>query len=125
MEFSLFEWFRRRKQPYDEVHILNDGMHYAMEFGSNWLKPIQSRLVKLYPKLSEVELNKFNETCQKAMKGGHLIVYNIAEQENRLISFEEFIPIASKSFPWLNQKSLKHLYSQGCYYTWKDFGPLK
>ncbi|OUS25883.1 hypothetical protein A9Q98_11325 [Thalassotalea sp. 42_200_T64] len=55
----MFEWFRKRKQPYDEIQILNDGLIYAMEFGENWLKQIQSRLIKLYPELSEDVLNKY------------------------------------------------------------------
>lgn len=119
---ELFEWFRRRKQPYNENQILNDGLDYAMEFGSNWLQPIQSRLVKLYPKLSDIELDDYNSKCQAAMKTGHEQVYALAEESGKDASFEAFVASYSKSFPWVSDKNLKHIFSQGMYYAWKDMG---
>jgi hypothetical protein len=121
-EFELFEWLRRRKQPYNENMILNDGLDYAMEFGSNWLQPIQSRLVKLYPELTENELDSFNSKCQTAMKTGHNQVYALAEEFGKDASIEVFSVNYSKSFPWVNKKNLKHVFSQGMYYAWKDIG---
>ena len=119
---ELFEWLRKRKQPYNESQILNDGLDYAMEFGSNWLQPIQSRLVKLYPKLSDIELDDYNSRCQTAMKAGHDQVYALAEQSGKDASFDAFVASYTKSFPWVNDKNLKHIFSQGMYYAWKDIG---
>jgi hypothetical protein len=118
----LLEWFRRREKPYDESQILNDGIDYAMEFGSNWLQPIQSRLLKLYPELSESELDNFNTKCKTAMTAGHYQVYVLAEELGKEVSFDLFLTNYSKSYPWVNEKNLKHLFSQGMYYAWKDIG---
>ena len=120
--FEWFEWFRRRKKPYNESQILNDGLEYAMEFGSNWLQPIQSRLVKLYPELSEGELDSFNSKCKTAMTSGHDQVYALAEEFGKEVSFDVFSANYSKSFPWVNEKNLKYVFSQGMYYAWKDIG---
>ncbi|TLU61282.1 hypothetical protein FE810_14825 [Thalassotalea litorea] len=121
----MFEWFRRRKQPYERRQILNDGIGFAMEFGRNWLKPIQSRLEKLYPHLTNEELDTFNQSCQEAMFFGHSLVYNFAEGENKLMDFEVFTNRILEKHPWFSESKLKRLYSQSCYYTYKDFGPLE
>lgn len=119
---ELFEWFIRRKQPYNENQILNDGLDYALEFGSNWLQPIQFRLVKLYPELSETQLDNYNSQCQIAMKTGHEQVYALAELSGKDISFDTFVTSFTKSFPWVNDKNLKHIFAQGMYYARKDIG---
>lgn len=118
----MFEWFRRRKKSYNENQILNDGLGYAMEFGSNWLQPIQSRLVKLYPELSETEIENYNSKCKTAMTTGHNQVYALAEQSGKDASFDIFAANYTKSYPWVNDKNLKHIFSQGMYYAWKDIG---
>lgn len=93
-----------------------------MEFGFNWLQPVQSRLAKLYPELSETELENYNLQCKTAMTRGHEQVYALAEQSGKDASFDIFAANYSTSYPWVNDKNLKHIFSQGMYYAWKDIG---
>lgn len=113
-ESKLFKWFRRRKKPYDECQILNDGLDYAMEFGSNWLQPIHARLVRLYPELSESELDNYNSTCKTAMTSGHDQVYALVEEFGKNTSFDMFSTNFTKSFPWVNKKNVKHIFLKAC-----------
>ena len=93
-----------------------------MEFGENWLQPIQSRLTKLYPELTEDELNYYNKTCREAMDIGHALVYDLVQKFGKEDSSKKFTSDFMATYPWINKKNLDHLYSQGRYYAWKDFG---
>jgi hypothetical protein len=118
----MFQWFRRPKKPYDENQILNDGLKFALEFGSNWLQPIQSRLAKRYPELTESELDNFNSQCQAAMAAGHEQVYTSFEQFGIEAFFELFAASYYQQYPWVNEKNLKRIFSQGMYYAYKNLG---
>ena len=118
----MFEIFKRLKQPYDEAQILNDGLRLAMAFGDDWLKPIQTRLVRLYPELDMRELDEYNNKCQFVMKAGHDLAYSLGKESGKKASFNNFRKNLGESFPWINDKNLKRLFSQGMYYAYKDFG---
>ena len=47
---------------------LNAGLELAMEFGQDWLKPIQSRLALEHPQLSAAEPDEADALCRRAMK---------------------------------------------------------
>lgn len=68
-----------------------------MEFGSNWLQPIQSQLVRLHPNLYDIELYDYNSRCQTEMKTGHVQDYALAEQSGKDASFEVFVASYAKS----------------------------
>jgi hypothetical protein len=51
--------------------ILNTGLSLAMEFGADWLKPIQDRLSVKYPTLTQMERVWYNTICREAMEKGH------------------------------------------------------
>jgi tRNA isopentenyl-2-thiomethyl-A-37 hydroxylase MiaE len=50
--------------------ILNQGMELAMEFGKNWLMPIQDRLGKKHKRLNREELDHYEKVCRKALEYG-------------------------------------------------------
>lgn len=107
--------------------ILNKGLELALEFGPNWMQPIQSRLSKKFPVLRTDELDKYNSICRTAMRDGHDFVYKTLEaaaDEKRKISDQE-VSDKLKSFlqeryPWINSRNFRSLLSQGFYYAWKD-----
>ena len=119
---SLLEWMFSKKEPYNKEDILNDGLHLAMAFGKDWLKPIQGRLAKKYPALSIDELNKYNNQCQEAMKFGHDTVYAMAEKQGKSTNKEDFQSRYSVEYPWAKPKNIKALFNQGMYYAHKDMG---
>ena len=102
--------------------VLNAGLHLAMEFGENWMKPIQSRLHERYPALSEAELNELNQICQDAMRFGHARVYDLAAKSGDKTKFAAFKPLMMAKYAWVNGHNLSRLFSQGMYYAWKDLG---
>src|SRR5688500_7562296 len=111
----------------NEEKILNKGLKFALEFGPDWLQPIQSRLSKKFPDLKTEDLNNYDRICRTAMKSGHEYVYKILESATKRNSKvkERDLAVELKSFlhqdyPWIDDKNMKSIYSQGCYYAWKD-----
>ena len=94
----------------------------AMEFGKNWLQPIQERLSKKYHHLNAEELEQYNAMCQAAMSFGHEIVYALAEEHGKEAKYDQYEPIYTQHYSWVNKKNLSRLFSQGMYYAWKDMG---
>lgn len=111
----------------NEEKILNKGLEFALEFGPNWLQPIQSRLSAKFQELKSDELNKYDSICRSAMKQGHDYIYKTLEKatdENRKIKekemAEELKSFLQKDYPWIDSGNLKRILSQGFYYAWKD-----
>jgi hypothetical protein len=110
-----------------EDKILNKGLEFALEFGSNWLQPIQSRLSDKFPDLNSDELNKYDSLCRTAMKQGHDYIYKtleLAAKENRKMKekgmAEELKSFLHNEYPWVDSGNLKRILSQGFYYARKD-----
>lgn len=104
--------------------ILNEGLEMAMAFGPDWLKPIQSRLAERHPGLSAAELDAYEASCRTAMEFGHAQVpqhWNAAGGD-KAAAFRRFEAAVLARHPWIDEKNLSHLFSQGCYYAWKDGG---
>jgi hypothetical protein len=115
---------RRAPEPApgnDEV-LLNYSLDLAQEWGESWLKPIQTRLGKAYPKMEQTELDRLNAAAQAAMKFGHDLVYLLSEKQGREnVSEQEWRKEVSSRYPWIDEKNLRHLFSTGQYYAWKEF----
>jgi hypothetical protein len=110
----------------DEI-ILNTGLTLAMDFGSDWLKPIHERLSARFPTLSHEDLDRYNKVCHEAMDKGHRLIYKKLEsvmKENKNISNEELAEhlknFLAKKYPWINVDNFSKLLSQGIYYAYKD-----
>ena len=101
--------------------ILNAGLHLAMEWGEDWLKPIQARLARAYPSLSGAELDEYEGACREAMEFGHAEVSRTwtlvgnAEKE----AFDRFNAAIRVRYPWIDDKNVGRLFSQGTYYFHK------
>lgn len=110
------------QEPTEDV-LLNEGLAFAMEWGENWLKPIQERLGQIHPYLSPARLNEINKICQRAMRFGIDSVYAIALKGKKAPQSEEFMVAFKTCYPWANAENVSTLFSQGMYYLWKDGGP--
>jgi len=111
----------------NEERILNRGLEFALEFGPNWLQPIQSRLSEKFPDLKTEELNNYDSICRTAMKDGHEFIYKkleTAADEKKKIKEKEVSDelqlFLRKKYPWVDSANLKRIVSQGFYYAWKD-----
>lgn len=102
--------------------LLNAGLTLAMEFGENWLEPIQSRLAERFPELNARERNECDKVCRAAMRFGHQQVaaalrVDVSGGDAARAVFNDGV---LARFPWIDDANLGHLWSQGCYYAWKD-----
>ena len=102
--------------------ILNAGLDLAMGFGPNWFQPVQSRLEAKHPHLSTGALDAYDATCRAAMNWAQQRVpehWN-AVGGNEAEAFGRFKVQVLTAHPWISGKNLKHLWTQGRYYAWKD-----
>jgi hypothetical protein len=115
--------FRRRKPNIEKQGVealMNYALDIAQEWGDDWLQPIQARLSKAYPTFTKDELDKYDAIAQEAMKFGHDLVYSMAEQQGKNIDEEQWKKEYLSRYPWVDKSNLKHLFSTGRYYAWKD-----
>lgn len=119
--------FNLPKQDSSEDLILNTGLALAMAFGTDWLKPINKRLIEKYSFLSPYESERYNSICQMAMSAGHKYIYarldKLAILESTITATalkDELATHLKSKFNWINDTNLDKLYSQGCYYAYKD-----
>jgi hypothetical protein len=104
-----------------EEALLNYSLELAQEWGKQWLKPIQGRLHGAYPELSETECSRLNSIAQAAMKCGHDLVYSMAQSQGKdNINEAAWRQSFKQLYPWVDERNLRHLFSTGMYYAWKD-----
>lgn len=102
--------------------ILNIGLVFSMEFGKNWMQPINKRLHNRFPELTYAELEDYNLVCQEANKVAHNYIYSNPKKINGVYNFmnlEEFSHFMLKEFNWISEKNMISLYNQSCYYASK------
>jgi hypothetical protein len=102
--------------------ILNAGLDLAMAFGEHWMEPIQKRLAVVQPQLTPDELNQYDAHSRQAMKRGHDLVPDCFRdaknvQREAYLLFEKRL---LKEYSWVSGEMSSRLFSQGCYYAWKD-----
>jgi hypothetical protein len=114
-----------------DQEILNSALSFALEFGENWLKPIQERLLAKYHFLSAKELNQYDRLCAALMEESNKYVYQqldkAAKNNHSMLRTElkeELHKFLSKDYSWINEENLSHIFSQGCYYAYKDGVPV-
>ena len=110
-----------------EEDILNQGLYMAMEFGGNWLQPVDVRLKLKFNHLSDNRVSAYDVICRKALDQGHSFVMTslvkLAEEGKTVGGAEfkdQFDNYIKAGFVWINKANLEQLYSQGVYYAWKE-----
>ncbi len=106
--------------------ILNSGLSLAMSFGTNFNKPIQSRLGRKFI-LTDRELDEYNQICRAAMTDSHNFIYetlmstskNFDVIHKKVLRARWKIYLLSK-YPWIKPSNLRALFSQGIYFAMKD-----
>ncbi len=103
----------------NEIAMLNIALDLALEWGEDWLEPVQSRLTKHYPQLSAEELDIYNDTVQKVMRFGWEAIEGLDFMNASKAAFEQFKGKVLQTYPWITEKNLSHMFSQSCYYALK------
>ena len=91
-----------------------------MAFGENWLSPIQGRLSAKFPQLTPDALDAYDRVCRAAMTFGHEQVIKVQEAKGKAEQFRLIRDAVLERHPWVTGENLDRLFSQGCYYAWKD-----
>lgn len=117
--------FKSRDASKEEV--LNKGYEMALEFGKNWLQPINDRLVKKFSNLSQKEIKEYSQACEQLRNESNNYIY---ERLSKLT--DEQKEIREKDFtkeltdwmrthsPWVSDSNIKRTFNQGMYYAWKE-----
>src|SRR5688500_5150846 len=93
-----------------------------MEWGPDWNQPVQARLARRYPRLTEPELDAYETVCRTAMTWAHRLVpehWN-AVGGDEAEALRRFKARVLTQYPWISGKNLKRLWTQGRYYAWHD-----
>jgi len=105
--------------------LLNDGLELAMDWGENWLAPIQERLHRRHPHLQVEELDELNAASQEAMKFGHETAYQLVRAKGKNIDEGEFLQLVLVRYAWLSAENKGRLFRQSMYYAWKAGGSVR
>jgi hypothetical protein len=105
-----------------DADILNAGLDLAMAWGQHWLQPIQGRLAQAFPALDTAQLDAYDRACREAMRFGHgQVPVRWAEAAGDEAAAERAFAAAMRArYPWVSADNLGRLFSQGCYYAWKN-----
>ena len=102
--------------------ILNYGLDLSMEFGKNWLKPINQRLHNKFPNLNSYELDDYNRICKEVNEMAHKFIFDNPvknEKDLNFIDFSTFENFMKQNYSWISKENAKRLYNQSCYYAYK------
>jgi hypothetical protein len=101
--------------------ILDHGLRLALAFGPDWLQPIQERLARRFPTLSRGELDEYDARCRQVRDAAQRRLGELVATAGDLDAVrEQWNAEVRAEHPWLSEETLGHLYSQGCYYLYKD-----
>jgi hypothetical protein len=101
----------------DHPALLNLAMELSLEFGPDWLKPIQSRLLQRCPDLTTEEADALDAFARSARDRAHALINDVINQGRP--SEGEARELIRTEHPWLSESTFERLWSQGCYYAMK------
>jgi hypothetical protein len=103
------------------------GLQMALEFGPNLNQPVNNRLKLKFPDISDKDLDQINQLCYLVRDKSHHFIYStlakVANKKQTIPASELEMGLKQyldSKYLWINAENLGRLYSQGCYYAWKD-----
>lgn len=100
-----------------ENEIMNVAMELSLEWGENFHKPIQDRLIQRVPALPRERADELDQFCREVQSFAFGRYYDVVAQGNDNGSGVEHE--IKKRYPFLNQTNLHRLATQGLYYAHK------
>lgn len=112
----LDQIFQRNPQSRDD-EIMNAAMELSLEWGANFRKPIQDRLLQRFPDLPRERADELDKFCREVQSLAFGRYYDaVAKGDDNGTGVEHEI---KKRYPFLNQANLNRLQTQGLYYAHK------
>lgn len=96
--------------------LLNAALSLVTEWGENYGKPIDERILKDYPDLSVDDISELVRLSREA----EYYIYGLAEKElaGEIGEFD-IVPAAIGKFPWLDAENSSRLKNIGMFYARK------
>lgn len=102
-----------RGDPFSD-ELRNYALKLTTEWGENYGKPIDERILQLFPELSVEEIAELTKLSREA----EYYIYDLAAQElDGKIREDQIIPLASEKFTWLDRENAARLTNIGMYYA--------
>lgn len=117
------EWLRRlfhRRASREE--LLREGIALAMDWGDDWLSPINTRLRERHRYLRPAELATVNDECQAAMRWGHEIMHDQLRDGAGSVDAGGFARLIRERHAWVDDETMARLLKQSIYYAAKTGG---
>ena len=97
--------------------LLNLALDMSLEWGPNWLKPINERILVAHPQLTERDAQTLQLWCVEAREFAFAEVekWYPLEVENKA---ERALETTRRKYPQIDAHNLAHLFNQGMYYAW-------
>lgn len=94
--------------------LLNYALKLTTEWGENYGKPINERILRLFPELSDDEITELTKLSREA----EYYIYDLAAQElDGRIHENDIVPLAREKFSWLDRENSARLANIGMYYA--------
>ena len=100
------------------LQTLNIALDLSLEWGENWLQPVNARLMKKCPQLGAEDSQTLNEWCIEVREFAFAEIEKCyaLEIENKS---ERALETTRRKYPQINAENLARLYNQGMYYAWR------
>ena len=96
--------------------VINAAMDLSLEWGANYGKPIQERLLKLYPNLTQAQADEMESLCKEIKRFSFDLYFLVPEGKMTDAGVQAKI---HERYPFLNSKIIQRISTQGMYYAHK------
>lgn len=98
------------------AEMMNYALELATEWGENFRKPIDERMLLKYPELTSDQIAQLKAKADEA----EAFICRLAERElDGEISEGDIVPLAREKFPWVNEVQLYRIKNIGMYWARK------
>ena len=111
----LLRLFRKSSSSAND-EIVNAAMNLSLEWGANFGKPIQARLMKLYPAIDQAQADKLEKLCNEIKRYSFDLYFQVPAGKMTDAGIQAQI---RKRYPFLRHETIKRLSVQGMYYAHK------
>lgn len=98
------------------AEMMNHALELATEWGENFRKPIDERMLRIYPNLSADQIARLKKLADEAES----YILRLADDELAgNISESDIVPMARERYPWVDESQLYRIKNIGMYWARK------
>lgn len=99
------------------TEIFQVAMQLSLDWGKDWLQPINVRIREKYPRLTEEQAQELNRMCKEIQR---FCWDDLCYKElDGIVTTDQMRKIMQEKYPILDEKNPSRLISQGMYYVRK------